>query len=139
MNKIDAGSISVYARQMVGLAATAEIKLAVLLFVLLCCFTTDIKLKRDQYIHPYIIPEDSKALGTFLSGIYPLLFPLSFLLYFIFSLASFFLSFFLSLCLSKTHRIASFSTTRETKTKISQCRPLPVVLKEIFSSSDNIK
>ena len=81
MNKIDAGSISVYARQMVGLAATAEIKLAVLLFVLLCCFTTDIRYKQVQCIHPYIIHENSRPVRTFLFSIYSLLYSFSFFLF----------------------------------------------------------
>ena len=137
MNKIDAGSISVYTRKMVGLAATFKI-CARALFVLLCCFMTDIKLKQVQYIHLYIFQENTRPVRTFPFGICSLLFSLAFFLSFILSRVSF----FLSLCLPKTHRIASFPTTRNTKAKISQCRPLRYFEKKkekVSSSFDHIK
>ena len=100
-------------------------KFTVLLFVLLCCFM----------IQPYNIQENCRPVRLFPFAIYSLLFSLSFILSFIFSPVSF----FLSLCLSKTHRIASFSTTTNTKAKISQCFPLRYPEKKVFSSSDQIK
>ena len=135
MNKIDARSISVYTRQMVRLAATSGIYgLAVCAST---CFMTDIKLKKVEYIHQYIIQENSRLVCTFPFGIYFSFF-LPLVLSFFYSCSSFF-SFFLSLCLSKTHGIPSFPTTKKTKAKISQCRPLCYSEKKVSSSSDHIK
>ena len=93
MNKIDARSISVYTRQMVRLAATSGIYgLAVCAST---CFMTDIKLKKVEYIHQYIIQENSRLVCTFPFGIYFLFFSLSFYLSFILARVSF-LSFSLS-------------------------------------------
>ena len=102
----------------------------VFLFVLLCCFTTDIKLKQAQYIHPYIIQENFRPIRTFLFGIYSLLFfPLVPSLFHSFS--SFFLSVF------PKDIVLLHSLLQETQKVQYHNVALFVVLKEIFSSCDH--
>ena len=118
MNKVDARSISVYTRQIVGLAATYEIRsIAVCAFMLFYDgYKVEATLIYTSIYHsgklqsPWHFP-----IWDLFSSFFPLVFSL------FHSFSRFFLSF---PCLSKTHRIALFSTTGNTKTKISQCHPL---------------
>ena len=145
MNKIDAGSISGYTRQMVGLPATSEIcGVAVCSFML---FYDGYKVEASS-IHTFIC-HLGKLLSRLHFSIWDLFWPLLPSFFLVLSLSlflSFSLSFirsrvcfFLSLCVSKTHRIASFSTTRNPKAKLSQCCPLRYPEKRVSSSADRIK
>ena len=94
--------------------------------MLLCCFMTDIKLKKVQYIHPYIVQEKSRPVRTFPFGIYSLLFSLSFILSFMLSRFSYFLSVF------PKHIVLFHSLLRETQKLKYPNATLSVISKKDF-------